>query len=60
MLPNHFTSLIKKPEATKFFEQSNLKKRVEEGALYLESKSQDIKSSIEEILPELLKLYANS
>jgi len=60
MLPNHFISLINKPEATKFFEQSNLKKRVEEGALYLESKSQDIKSSIEEILPELLKLYANS
>ena len=60
MLPNHFTSLLKKPEATKFFEQSNLKKRVEEGALYLESKPQDIKSSIEEILPELLKLYANS
>ena len=51
MLPNHFISLINKPEATKFFEQSNLKKRVEEGALYLESKSQDIKSSIEEIPP---------
>ena len=60
MLPNHFLSLIKKPELTKFFDQSNLKQRVVEGMLYLESKSQDIKSSIEEILPEILKLYANS
>ena len=60
MLPNHFKSLIKNPENTKFFEQSNLKKRVEDGALYLESKSQDIKFSIEEILPKILKLYADS
>ena len=60
MLPNHFISLVEKPEVTKFFEQSNLKKRVEEGTLYSESKSQNIKSSIEEILPKLLNLYANS
>ena len=60
MLPNHFKSLIKNPENTKFFEQSNLKKRVVEGTLYSESKSKDIKSSIEEILPKILKLYTDS
>ena len=60
MLPNHFKSLINKPQDTKFFEQSALKKRVDEDSLYLESKSQEIKSSIEEILPKLLKLYADS
>jgi len=60
MLPNHFLLLTKKPENTKFFDQSTLKKRVEEGELYSKSKSEDITSSIEKILPELLKLYNES
>jgi ATP-dependent exoDNAse (exonuclease V) beta subunit len=60
MLPKHFSSLTANPETTKFFEQSALKKRVEEGEFYAKSKSDDIKASIEGILPELLKHYEES
>ncbi len=60
MLPNHFSALYKRPENAKFFDQSALKKRIEENLLYAKSKSDDIKTSIEVILPELLKLYKHS
>ena len=60
MLPNHFSSLSVNPETTKFFDQSALKKRVDERQLYAKSKSDDIKASIEGILPELLRLYEES
>ena len=60
MLPNHFSSLVKNPESAKFFDQSTLKKRVDENEIYAKSKPDAIKSSIEEILPELLKLYNES
>ena len=60
MLPNHFLSLIKKPESTKFFDQSTLKKRIEDRELYSKSTSEDIVSSIEEVLPKILKLYQDS
>ena len=55
MLPKHFSSLAANPESTKFFEQSALKKRIEEGEFYAKSKSDEIKASIEGILPALLK-----
>ena len=60
MLPNHFLSLIKKPESTKFFDQSTLKKRIEDRELYSKSTSEDIVYSIEEVLPKILKLYQDS
>lgn len=60
MLPNHFSSLVKNPENAKFFDQSTLKKRVDENEIYAKSKPDAIKSSIEEILPELLKIYNES
>ena len=60
MLPNHFLSLSINPLITKFFEQSTLKKRIQEKQLYTKSKSEKIKSSIEEILPELIRLYNDS
>ncbi|MEQ3498862.1 UvrD-helicase domain-containing protein [Tenacibaculum sp. SSH1-16] len=60
MLPNHFVALSKNPEKAKFFDQSKLRERIEEGNFYSKSKSEDIKSAIEGILPELLKLYAES
>lgn len=60
MFPNHFLSLSKNPQITKFFEQNTLKKRIQEKQLYTKSKSEKIKSSIEEILPELIKLYNDS
>ena len=57
MLPNHFLSLSNNPEKTKFFEQSTLKKRIQDDELYAQSKSEKIKSSIQEILPQLINLY---
>ena len=60
MFPNHFLSLSKNPQITKFFEQNTLKKRIQEKQLYTKSKSEKIKSSVEEILPELIKLYNDS
>jgi len=60
MLPNHFSLLAKKTESAKFFDQSTLKKRIEDQELYAKSKSDAIKSAIEEILPELIRLYYQS
>ena len=60
MFPNHFLSLVKNPEKTKFFEQSALKKRIQDDQLYAKSKSEKIKSSIQEILPQLISLYDES
>lgn len=60
MLPNHFLLLSENPEKAKFFDQSALKKRVEERQLYAKSKSDDVKTSIEAILPELMRLYSES
>ena len=60
MLPNHFLSLHKNPEKTKFFEQSRLKKRIQDDELYAKSKSEQIKSSTQEILPQLINLYDES
>ena len=60
MLPNHFVALAQNPEKAKFFEDSKLRERIEENNFYAKSKSDDIKSAIEGILPELLSLYMQS
>ena len=60
MFPNHFVALSKNPEKAKFFEDSKLRERIEENNFYAKSKSEDIKSVIEGILPELLQLYMKS
>ena len=60
MLPKHFLSLTKKPERTKFFDQSTLKKKVDEQLLYSKSKPTDLIASIEAILPQMLELYDES
>uniref|UniRef100_A0AB33KVK2 UvrD-like helicase ATP-binding domain-containing protein n=1 Tax=Tenacibaculum sp. Pbs-1 TaxID=3238748 RepID=A0AB33KVK2_9FLAO len=60
MLPNHFAALSKNPEKAKFFDQSKLRERIEEGNFYSKSKSEDIKSAIEGVLPKLLSLYTES
>ena len=60
LLPKHFESLYKKPESAKFFEESKLRERIEENTFYAKSKSDDIKTAIEGILPELLRLYSGS
>ncbi len=59
MLPKHFSALQELDKA-KFFDESVLKKRIEERLFYAKSKSDEVKASIEEILPELLDLYAES
>ncbi|MGB0892082.1 MAG: UvrD-helicase domain-containing protein, partial [Flavobacteriaceae bacterium] len=60
MFPNHFITLAKNPEKAKFFEDSKLRERIEENNFYAKSKSDDIKNTIEGILPDLLSLYAES
>nr|BFF35832.1 UvrD-helicase domain-containing protein [Tenacibaculum mesophilum] len=60
MLPNHFVALSKNAEKAKFFDQSKLRERIEEGSFYSKSKSEDIKYVIEEVLPKLLSLYTES
>ncbi|WP_299712579.1 exodeoxyribonuclease V subunit beta [uncultured Tenacibaculum sp.] len=60
LIPKHFTALQKDPLQAKFFDQSKLKERIEENMFYSKSKSEDIKSAIDGILPELLNLYFES
>ncbi|MBS9774705.1 MAG: UvrD-helicase domain-containing protein [Tenacibaculum sp.] len=60
MLPNHFVALQKGISSAKFFDDSKLRERIEENTFYAKTKSDDIKTTIEEILPELLSLYAES
>lgn len=59
LIPKHFIAL-KTPEKAKFFDASKLKQRIEERMFYAKSKSDDVKASIEGVLPELLKLYSQS
>ncbi|CAM1342813.1 UvrD-helicase domain-containing protein [Tenacibaculum amylolyticum] len=60
LLPKHFIALKSNPLAAKFFDQSKLKERVEEGMFYSKSKSEEIKSVIDGMLPDLLNLYTES
>ena len=60
MLPKHFLALSDSVEKTKFFEASKLREKIEENLFYAKSKSDDIKTAIEGILPELLALYLES
>jgi len=59
LIPKHFLSLSALEKAS-FFDESKLKQRIEEGLFYAKSKSDEVKSIIEEILPELLQLYTES
>ena len=60
LLPKHFLSLSISPEKTKFFDGNKLKERIAENVFYSKNKSEDIKSAIESILPQLLDLYTDS
>jgi ATP-dependent exoDNAse (exonuclease V) beta subunit len=59
-LPNHFISLVDDLSKAKFFDQSALKKAIDEKRFYTKSKSDDVKSTIEGVIPELLELHAES
>ena len=60
LLPKHFLSLSKTPDKTGFFESNKLRERIEENLFYTKNKSDEIKSTIESILPILLDLYMTS
>ena len=60
MLPTHFLNLAFDLTKAKFFDQSKLKDRIDEHNFYAKSKSEDIKATIESILPSLLELYSNA
>ena len=60
LLPKHFHALAIHIENAKFFDDSKLRLRVEENMFYAKSKSDDVKTAIEGILPELLNLYSES
>lgn len=60
MLPNHFNKLADNWEQAKFFDQSNLRLRIEENTFYSKSKSEKLKEQIENILPQLLEFYLQS
>ncbi|TCI84986.1 DNA helicase UvrD [Tenacibaculum sp. M341] len=60
LLPKHFISLKDAPLNAKFFDQSKLKERIEEQLFYSKNKSDDIKQSIDAIIPNLLNLYEES
>ncbi|MDG2194988.1 MAG: UvrD-helicase domain-containing protein [Polaribacter sp.] len=60
MLPKHFLALSDSVAKAKFFEASKLREKIEENLFYAKSKSDDIKTAIEGVLPELLTLYLES
>ncbi|MFK5878205.1 MAG: UvrD-helicase domain-containing protein [Flavobacteriaceae bacterium] len=60
LLPKHFEALSKDINKAKFFDDGKLRERIEENMFYSKRKSDEIKNSIEEILPTLLELYAES
>ena len=60
LLPNHFKNLAFNFPKAKFFDQSKLRERIEENTFYSKSKSEDVKTAIEQILPPLLELYQES
>ncbi|NNC70021.1 MAG: UvrD-helicase domain-containing protein [Flavobacteriaceae bacterium] len=60
MIPNHFKKLAADFKSAKFFDQSKLKERIDERNFYSKSKSDDIKTTIEQIIDPLLELYEQS
>ena len=60
MLPNHFKNLASNLDNTKFFDQSKLKERLDEGNFYAKSKPTDVKTTIDNIIGKLLDLYGSS
>ena len=60
LLPKHFLNLSQNFKKVGFFDENKLRERIEENTFYSKSKSEDIKTSIEEILPPLLELYSQS
>ncbi len=60
LIPKHFQQLASDYKKAKFFDQGKLKERIEEETFYSKSKSDTIKSAIDEVVPELVNLYNQS
>ncbi|MBT8385546.1 MAG: UvrD-helicase domain-containing protein, partial [Bacteroidia bacterium] len=60
MLPNHFKNLAYNLDKANFFDQNKLKERLDEGSFYAKSKPTDVKSSIDNIIGQLLDFYNSS
>ena len=59
-LPKHFIALSENPKKTPFFDQTTLKRNIDDHLFYSKSKSDSVKNAIESLLPELLNLYNQS
>lgn len=60
MLPNHFLALATNWKKAKFFDESNLRLRIEENTLYAQSKPASVKEKIDNCAPQLIDLYLES
>ena len=60
MLPNYFASLSNNWEDAKFFDENSLHQNMEDGIFYAKSKSNVIKSRIDQVIPQLTDLYSQS
>ena len=60
LIPKHFKQLENDCSKAKYYDQSKLKERIEEGLFYAKSKPDSTKATIEAIIPELLALYSQS
>ena len=60
MLPNHFKNLAFNIDKANFFDQNKLKERLDEGNFYSKSKPTEVKSTIDNIIGQLLDLYHSS
>lgn len=60
MLPNFFKTLSNNWENAKFFDENTLRQNMEDGIFYAKSKSDLIKSRIDQISPQLSDLYFKS
>lgn len=58
--PKHFKVLATNTKKAKFFDQSTLKRNIENEVFYAKKKSDEIKNAIEGSLPKLIALYNES
>jgi ATP-dependent exoDNAse (exonuclease V) beta subunit len=58
--PKHFEVLATNTKKAKFFDQSTLKRNIENEVFYAKSKSDEIKNAIDGCLPKLITLYNES
>jgi len=58
--PNHFANLAYNLEKCSFFDQSTLKRNVEDHIFYAKKTPQSVVDAIEQLVPQLIELYEKS